>query len=508
MRRLVLLNIDGILMLTATFIAKALRENLELDEERIIEFLPYFCATVIGSLIAFPAFGLNRAVWRFSSLHDYLRVTAAVAAVILGATVMTFAYNRLEGVARSLPFLQMLAGTALLTTARVLHKLFHLARHERKSSAALLDMAHEAPAATVLIAGVSRLAEMYIQAAELFPGRIKIAGLLGSNGRQVGRLVAAYPILGVPEDIEMVLDRLDVHGMSVDRIVVASDFAALSPRAREALIHAERSRSVTLQFLVRDLGFDPESRDTASSRSGQYSPAAPELRFEIAPAELEMLARRRYWKIKRAVDALLAFFLLVVCTPVMLLGAVLVAASLGFPVVFWQQRPGLGGRPFRLYKLRTMNSIHTCDGRRLSDGERTSLAGSMLRRLRLDELPQLFNILRGDMSFVGPRPLLSREQPEAYRARLLVRPGLTGWAQVVGGREISSEDKAALDVWYVRNAGLALDLEIVIRTIPVVLFGERVSVGLIERAWNDLSESGVLKGGRTQKTIYAAAARV
>ena len=488
MRRLILLNIDGILMVGATLIAKVLRDNFEISGGQIVDFLPYLCTTAISSIIAFSAFGLNRALWRFSSLNDYLSVTAAVAATIIGATVMAFAYNRLDGVARSLPFLQMLAGTALLTVARVLHKLFHLARHGRKSSAALLDMAHEAPVTTVLIAGVSRLAEMYIQTAELFPGRVKIAGLLGRNGRQVGRFVAAYPILGVPEDIETVLDRLDVHGINVDRVVVASDFAAFSPRAREALVHAERSRAISLQFLTRDLGFDAECQNEASSPSGQYSRAAPGLRFEIAPAELEMLAKRKYWKIKRAADALLAFILLAVCSPVMLIGAVLVAGSLGFPVVFWQQRPGLGGRPFRLYKLRTMNSVHACDGRRLSDQERTSVAGSLLRRLRLDELPQLFNILCGDMSFVGPRPLLRREQPEAYRARLLVRPGLTGWAQVVGGREISSEDKAALDVWYVRNACLALDLEIAIRTIPVVLFGERISSGLIDRAWNDLSE--------------------
>jgi lipopolysaccharide/colanic/teichoic acid biosynthesis glycosyltransferase len=117
-----------------------------------------------------------------------------------------------------------------------------------------------------------------------------------------------------------------------------------------------------------------------------------------------------------------------------------------------------------------------------------------MRRLRLDELPQLFNILRGDMSFIGPRPLLAIEQSDGLRARLLVRPGLTGWAQVVGGRDISAEDKAALDVWYVRNASLALDLEIMARTIPMVLFGERISRHLIEQAWRDLKDGGVLKG--------------
>ena len=111
----------------------------------------------------------------------------------------------------------------------------------------------------------------------------------------------------------------------------------------------------------------------------------------------------------------------------------------------------------------------------------------------LDELPQLFNILRGDMSFVGPRPLLPKDQPKEFGARLLVRPGLTGWAQVVGGREITPEDKAVLDVWYVRNAGLLLDLKVVARTIPIVLFGERISRSLIDRAWQDLTDLGIAK---------------
>jgi lipopolysaccharide/colanic/teichoic acid biosynthesis glycosyltransferase len=123
-----------------------------------------------------------------------------------------------------------------------------------------------------------------------------------------------------------------------------------------------------------------------------------------------------------------------------------------------------------------------------------SKAGKFMRRTRLDELPQLINILRGDMSFVGPRPLLPQDQPKACAVRLLVRPGLTGWAQVVGGRDISPEDKAALDFWYVRHASLLLDLRIVARTVPIVLFGERISESLIERARRELMESGIMKG--------------
>ncbi len=172
---------------------------------------------------------------------------------------------------------------------------------------------------------------------------------------------------------------------------------------------------------------------------------------------------------------------------------------MGTPVLFWQQRPGLGGRPFRLYKFRTMRAGHDANGRRLSDAERVSSVGTIMRRLRLDELPQLFHILHGEMSLIGPRPLLPCDQADEYRARLLVRPGVTGWAQVVGGRDISPEDKAALDVWYVRNASLALDLEIAARTIPMMLLGERISRPLIERAWRELSEGGILKGELASK---------
>ena len=140
-----------------------------------------------------------------------------------------------------------------------------------------------------------------------------------------------------------------------------------------------------------------------------------------------------------------------------------------------------------------MGASHAADGRRLPDTHRVSKIGKFMRRTRLDELPQLINIIRGDMSFVGPRPLLPQDQPKASAARLLVRPGLTGWAQVVGGRDIPPEDKAALDVWYVRHASLLLDLGIAARTIPIILFGERISQSLIERARREWVELGITK---------------
>ena len=117
----------------------------------------------------------------------------------------------------------------------------------------------------------------------------------------------------------------------------------------------------------------------------------------------------------------------------------------------------------------------TYDGNRISDQLRSSNIGNLLRRSRLDELPQLYNILLGEMSFVGPRPLLPVDQPQWQNSRLVVRPGLTGWAQVNGGRDISPEDKAALDIWYIVNASLWLDISILLRTLVMLVLGERVN---------------------------------
>jgi len=127
------------------------------------------------------------------------------------------------------------------------------------------------------------------------------------------------------------------------------------------------------------------------------------------------------------------------------------------------------------------------NGRVLTDAERVSKAGRLLRRLRLDELPQVYNVLLGHMSLVGPRPLLPVDQPSFSAARLQLRPGLTGWAQIKGGRHLSVDDKAALDLWYIRNASFALDMLILLNTVRTVLFGERIDRRAIDQAWRDLN---------------------
>jgi lipopolysaccharide/colanic/teichoic acid biosynthesis glycosyltransferase len=162
--------------------------------------------------------------------------------------------------------------------------------------------------------------------------------------------------------------------------------------------------------------------------------------------------------------------------------AALAAIDVGFPIVFWQKRPGRFGRPFKLFKFCTMRPAHDGRGNRLTDDMRSSVVGRFLRRSRLDEIPQLYNILAGEMSFVGPRPLLPSDQPTERSARQLVRPGLTGMAQVFGARDISPEDKNALDIWYVQHASLWLDIKILVRTPLVMLRGERVNERAVRAA--------------------------
>ena len=169
---------------------------------------------------------------------------------------------------------------------------------------------------------------------------------------------------------------------------------------------------------------------------------------------------------------LLALVLVLLLSPLILAIALAVRLRLGGPVLFSQQRPGLHGRPFQLVKFRTMTQCRDGDGALLPDAQRLTSFGQWLRRSSLDELPELFNILRGDMVFVGPRPLLMEYLPlysHEQARRHLVRPGLTGWAQVQGRNSLSWEDKFRLDVWYVDNRSLVLDLWILWLTIVTVI---------------------------------------
>ena len=181
---------------------------------------------------------------------------------------------------------------------------------------------------------------------------------------------------------------------------------------------------------------------------------------------------------KRALDILLSGLALIVLSPVLLVTAILVRIKLGSPVIFHQDRPGKDGEIFRLYKFRSMTDEKDENGKLLPDEVRLTKFGRVLRATSLDELPELWNILRGDMSIVGPRPLLVKYLPlynEEQKHRHDVLPGLTGWAQVNGRNAISWEEKFEYDVWYVQNISFAVDVKAVFLTVKKVFCREGIS---------------------------------
>jgi lipopolysaccharide/colanic/teichoic acid biosynthesis glycosyltransferase len=185
-------------------------------------------------------------------------------------------------------------------------------------------------------------------------------------------------------------------------------------------------------------------------------------------------------RIKRLMDIVIASMSLVVFAPLMAAIAIAIRRDMGRPILFRQARPGLRSQPFELVKFRTMHDIRDSRGRSLPMEDRTSPLGSRLRRLSLDELPELWNVLKGEMSLVGPRPLLMEYLPSytpEQARRHEVRPGLTGLAQVSGRHQLEWEDRFRLDVWYVDNWSLGLDLKILAMTLRKVASGEGAGQG-------------------------------
>jgi lipopolysaccharide/colanic/teichoic acid biosynthesis glycosyltransferase len=480
--------VDLVLVALATVAAAVIRDNFMIEPPRLIALVPYLTITLGVAGLVFPLLGISRSLWRFTSLRDGLRIVAGTMIIVLGAVAIVFAVNRLDGVARAVPIIQGLLIVSLLVGSRVLTRLLH-DRPVRSAPAR-----HSDSLETVLVIGLNKLAELYLQClAELDARHVRIAGLLGEGGR-VGLSIHSHPVLGTPEQVASTLRRLELHGVFVDRILVAAPRDDLSIMVRDALSQIEETTTIEIQYLCERMGLQsraaakPASKDTVSSAL-----AAVNQTFEQMP----------YHQVKRAIDLIGSALLLITLAPLFFLVGLVVAADVGLPTVFWQLRPGLHGRPFKLYKFRTMADAYDADGQRKSDAARVSVVGSFLRRCRLDEFPQLLNILKGEMSFVGPRPLLPVDQPIDSKARLLVRPGLTGWAQIKGGRQISAEDKAALDVWYVRNMSLALDLKILLGTAPMLIFGEPVTGTIVTYARRDMQLATV--AGRSIDSARKAA---
>jgi len=412
--------------------------------------------------MSFLVFRLGDRMGRFFSIQDAFVVCGAVASAVAASSLSLFTLMRLDGIPRSTPLIYglVLGGGLILTrtAARIIYKELWASRFTPTTLAApATDLRR------VILIGVDRFAATAIKLTEYQkPRTTQIVAALDERPSTVGRKIAGVKIVGLPQDLEAVIDEYTVHGVDIHEVWLSDD----------ASIPLGATQRIGDQCAARGLNFQ------RISEAFNLAPAPePALRPDIAQDELS-----DYFALKRILDMLAAAGLLVILSPIAFIVACVTASDVGTPVLFWQQRVGQHGRKFLLYKFRTYSAPLDKNGLPIPESQRLSKIGRAIRASRFDEIPQLINVLIGDMSLIGPRPLLPHDQPSDPRQRLAVRPGVTGWAQINGGTSITPEEKDALDVWYIRNANIALDVKILFNTIFFALFGEKINNDAIEEA--------------------------
>jgi lipopolysaccharide/colanic/teichoic acid biosynthesis glycosyltransferase len=318
----------------------------------------------------------------------------------------------------------------------------------------------------IIIIGSNRLSSLYIKMLAAFrQGRGRVVAVLDDRPHLVGRAIEGVRILGVPQDLEAIVDEFAVHGIRIDRVIIGGETDLLCGTALDEVQRTCRRREIDLNFVPRLVGLS----GLQIAPNGLGLESGEVLGLESGDSATFVLPA--YFWVKRFIDFSAALILLILLLPLFAGVGLLVLLDVGSPVFFWQQRLGQRQRSFLIYKFRTLQLPFDWRGQRVPENERMSWIGQLLRETSLDELPQLLNVLVGDMSLIGPRPLLPEDQPSNPTVRLMVRPGITGWAQVNGAKLLTPEEKDELDEWYIRNASLWLDLRILVMTLEFVLKG-------------------------------------
>jgi lipopolysaccharide/colanic/teichoic acid biosynthesis glycosyltransferase len=452
----------------ALIVALYLRHGFPLIQEGQPEDLYLLLAVVTGTaLMVLPLMRTHTSMWRYTSASEITSIMIAVALVALIYNSTLFLTSRLEMMPRSVPPMHWAIAVCFMVGSRlIIRQLLGPSRGARKTQTALKQH--------VIVVGTGHTAELYLQFIKrIVQHQVIIEGFVDSNEALTGRVFQKHEILGTPLQLPELLEQLHVHGVHVKHLVLTQMLNELPVAEQELILQMKQQGMIEIIHFAKHMAPQAEHVITPSSNDFYHSVAA------LASTRYEE-PKGFYPYLKRLIDVLGGIVLLIVCLPLLLFTAVLVALDVGFPILFWQQRPGRHGKPFRLYKFRTMRKA----GRKFSedrlthkssDEMRMSYIGRWLRRLRWDELPQLFHIIIGTMSFVGPRPLLPEDQPEGGELRLSLRPGVTGWAQIHGGDALTPQEKLVLDSWYIRHMSLWLDIRIVLRTLLAVLVGDKPS---------------------------------
>ncbi len=454
------------------------------------EIFPYIATGFIVSLIVFFSLGIHNHFFRYFSLYEFKKITFSIVLALLISVAIAFSYFPLQGIPHTLPIIQGFVALGGIAGLRLFGRWLGKRRERLLQQWNSLKKERRG----VLIIGFTPVAEIYLRSTELFDSENIVIGILDEDSQFRGRRLRETEVLGKPEELPHILNQLQIHGVSVCKLVIATPYASLSKTSRQIIDEMKRRKSIQ----VDDFHSLLDTCITHGPASPHVSSHEEQKDIISVPKGLEQAIERRmaeYGRLKHNVDFIVAVLMGLLALPVFLLAVSAVWLTMGRPIFFWQERPGQGGRMIRIYKLRTLKDGVDQNGRVLTDSERQTPVGKLLRRLHIDELPQLYNILRGDLSLVGPRPLLPVDLPEDMPSwihlRRLGRPGLTGWAQVHGGQALEKHLKVILDVWYLTRQSPALDLKILWLTAVGLVRSKKEIVRLepVEQACRDLGIS-------------------
>lgn len=421
-----------------------------------------YCSVAAGfSLLAFLAFRIRDQMASFFSVHDAIDIVKAVLVAELMILAVLFTFTRLQGVPRTTPLIHALLLMAGLIGARTLVRLFH-------SKTRAVSNQSRAVTENIMMIGATQLSSIFIKMLESYgAGQHKVLGVLDSRRHMRGRSIAGARVIGSPQDLQPLVDEFAVHGIATNRLIVGGEQSFLPEPIRNEIKRFCVERNVRIDFVPELIGLNQVLTPIAES-GRQLQASKHDNRSDARELHLNV---SRYFRYKRLIDLFVALILILFSIPVMLFASLLALVDVGFPILFWQQRIGQKGNPFLIYKFRTLRAPFDEHGRPVPETDRLSWIGNLLRHSRLDELPQLLNVLVGDMSLIGPRPLLPEDQPANSELRLLVRPGISGWAQVNGGKSLEPNEKGFLDEWYIAHASLWVDLRITLMTLGILLRG-------------------------------------
>jgi lipopolysaccharide/colanic/teichoic acid biosynthesis glycosyltransferase len=445
-------SVDLASVLLAAPVAVFLRDPSLFTDARLAPTLTYCAIGFVAGLAMVILFRVGKSLGNHVSTREVKSVVlASLAAATLTAS-LAFSFDRLNLIPRSLPLIHLLVLLSFMLGGRMVA----LRRSKYggfRFGGTNLNSQH------VLVLGSNRITFAYLRMLEAFEDEAtSIVGILDDNPELIGRSVFGHPVIAPVSALPRVVSEYSVHGVDIDRVLVAADRQQAESETWSKVETTCRTLNVPLEFLgtslVVELG---DLTDTDSE--------------PVVDDPLSAASNDR--RVKRAFDFSISLALAIVLSPIISLVALGILADLGWPILFWQKRVGYLGRPFLIFKFRTLHAPFDRHGEFVEEEKRKSRFGDFLRYTRIDELPQLWNTMTGDMSFVGPRPLLPVDQPPASKHRLLVRPGLTGWAQIHGGKQIDADEKGELDDWYVENASLRLDIWIIWRTAWIVFFGDK-----------------------------------